>query len=348
MNIIVDTMGNDHGPKEVVRGSIDAMKEYDINLILVGDLDQINEELSELDYNKDKLEIIESSQVIENDEDPAIAIRRKKDSSMVLAAKALSEGRGDGMISSGSTGALLASGLFIVKRIEGIDRAALSVLYPTLSGFSLLVDGGANVDCKPEYLLQFAEMGSIYMSQVIGKDNPTVGIINIGSEEGKGNSLTKDAYKLLGASDLNFIGNVEARDLPKGQVDILVCDGFVGNIALKLTEGMAISILSMLKDEFSKNMRTKFAASLLMKELKGLKAHMDYREYGGAPLLGTKKPIVKAHGSSDAFAIKNGIGQLVRFVQKDVINIIEKNISWILWRNGNDFRKSKRNCSSSV
>lgn len=326
MKIIIDTMGGDLGPKEIVKGSLDAIKEYDIDVILVGKRDIIEKELSNYKFPENKVTILHAEDVVSNEDDPAIVVRRKKESSMVVGAKALSDGLGDGFISTGSTGALLATGLFIVKRIKGIDRAALSVLYPTLNGFSLLLDAGANADCKPEYLYQFALMGSIYMEKVMGIESPTIGLINVGPEKGKGNSLTKEAYDIMETSKLNFIGNVEARDLPQGVVDIILSDGFVGNIVLKLTEGMAHSIFSILKEEFTKNLKTKIGASILKPELTNIKARMDYREYGGAPLLGTKKPIVKAHGSSDAFAIKNGINQLIKFIEKDVIKIIEDNM----------------------
>lgn len=326
MKLIIDTMGADKGPNEIIKGAIDALNEYDIELLLVGKVDHMSEYLKELEYDKSKVELLNAEDVISNEDDPVRAVRRKKDSSMVVAAKALSDGLGDGLISAGSTGALLASGLFIVKRIDGIDRAALSVMYPTLKGFSLLVDGGANVDCKPEYLYQFALMGSIYMDKVMAVENPKIGLVNIGIEEGKGNELTKNTYRLLKNSNLNFVGNIEGRDIPMGEVDIMLADGFVGNIALKVTEGMAISIFTMLKEQFTKNLKTKLGAAILMSELKTLKSTMDYREYGGAPLLGTRKPMVKAHGSSDAFAIKNGIRQLINFVEKDVIAIIEKEL----------------------
>lgn len=326
MKIIIDAMGGDKGPIEMVKGSIDALKELNTNIILVGNEDIIKNELSKYTYPADKVEILNADDIITNDEDPSLAIRRKKNSSMVVAAKALADGLGDGFISAGSTGALLASGIFVVKRIAGIHRSPISVLYPTLKGFSLLVDAGANVDCKPEYLYQFALMGSIYMEKVMGKSNPTVGLLNIGTEKGKGNSLTKKTYDILEQSKLNFVGNIEGRDLPSGIVDVIVTDGFAGNIALKLTEGMAISIFSFLKEELMKNTRTKLGAALLKPELKNMKNRMDYREYGGAPLLGIRKPVVKAHGSSDAYAIKNGIKQLVKFIEKDVIKIIEENI----------------------
>lgn len=327
MKIIVDAMGGDNAPSEIVKGVIDAVKEYDIEVILVGLEDSINKELKKYNYPEEKVEVLNADQIITNEDDPAVAIRRKKDSSIVVAARALSEGKADGLISAGSTGALLATGLFIVKRIDGIDRAALTVVYPALNKLSLLVDAGANVDSKPEYLYQFALMGSIYMENVLGIESPTVGLVNIGSEKGKGNQLTKATYDLLEKSNLNFVGNVEARDLPDGKVDVIVCDGFVGNIVLKLTEGMASSIFSILKKEFTKDLKSKIGASILSPALKNIKIKMDYREYGGAPLLGTKKPMFKAHGSSDAYAMKNGIGQLVKFIDNDVISVIEENIA---------------------
>ncbi|MDU5079849.1 phosphate--acyl-ACP acyltransferase [Tissierella sp. P1] len=326
MKIIIDAMGGDNGPIEVIKGTVDAVNEYGVNVILVGKEDIIENELKKYDYPKDKVEILGASDIITNDDDPAIAIRRKKDSSMVVGCKALADGIGDGFISAGSTGALLASGIFIVKRIDGIDRAALSVVYPTKNGFSLLLDAGANVDCKPEYLYQFALMGSVYMEKVMGIKSPTIGLVNIGIEKGKGNALSKETYDIIEKSHLNFKGNVEARELPSGIVDVIVSDGFVGNVVLKLTEGMAISIFSILKEEFTKNFRAKLGAMLLRPELKNIKGRMDYREQGGAPLLGISKPIVKAHGSSDAFAIKNAINQLKKFIEKDVIKIIEENM----------------------
>ncbi|CAK7020853.1 phosphate acyltransferase PlsX [Tissierella carlieri] len=326
MKIIIDAMGGDNGPIEVIKGTVDAVNEYGVNVILVGKEDIIENELKKYDYPKDKVEILGASDIITNDDDPAIVIRRKKDSSMVVGCKALADGIGDGFISAGSTGALLASGIFIVKRIDGIDRAALSVVYPTKNGFSLLLDAGANVDCKPEYLYQFALMGSVYMEKVMGIKSPTIGLVNIGIEKGKGNALSKETYDIIEKSHLNFKGNVEARELPSGIVDVIVSDGFVGNVVLKLTEGMAISIFSILKEEFTKNFRAKLGAMLLRPELKNIKGRMDYREQGGAPLLGISKPIVKAHGSSDAFAIKNAINQLKKFIEKDVIKIIEENM----------------------
>lgn len=327
MKIIVDGMGGDNAPIEIVKGVVDAVNDFNIDVILVGKEDILFQELSKYKYTEGKIEILNADDVISNDDDPALAIRRKKDSSMVVGLKALTEGIGDGFISAGSTGALLAGGLFIVKRIAGIERAALTTIYPTSKGISLLVDAGANVDCKPEYLKQFGIMGSIYMENVMGNNNPKVGLVNIGVEESKGNQLSKETYNLLKDSNINFIGNIEGRDIPTGNADVIVADGFVGNVVLKLTEGMAISIFDLLKIAFFENTKSKIGAMLLKPQLKNIKKKMDYREYGGAPLLGTKRPIVKAHGSSDALAIRNGIKQLMNFIEKDIIKIIEKNMN---------------------
>ena len=245
---------------------------------------------------------------------------------MVLGLKALANDKGDGFVSTGSTGALLAGGLFIVKRIEGIERAALASVYPTRNGFSFMLDIGANVDSKPEYLLQFATMGSIYSGKVLGIKSPKVGLANIGVEEGKGNTLVRESYKLLQDSNLNFIGNVEVRDIPEGVVDVIVCDGFMGNTMLKLTEGMAISMFTALKGVFTSSLKSKLGALMLKSQLKSFKNSLDYREYGGAPLLGLKKPVVKAHGSSDALAIKNALRQVKTFSENNIIEIIQRNI----------------------
>jgi len=326
MRVIIDGMGGDNAPSEIVRGAIDALKEYDIDLLIVGKEDLIRAELKKYDYKKEKVEILHADEVISNEEDPAFAIRRKKNSSLVVGMKALTEGKGDVIVSAGSTGAILAGGLFIVKRIKGIQRAALTSVYPTINGLSLLVDAGANTDSKPEYLQQFALMGSIYMEKVMGIDNPKVGLANIGTEEGKGNELAKTTYDLLKESNINFIGNVEGRDIPYGAADVIVADGFVGNMILKVTEGVALSLFGQLKDAFLKNTKNKIGALLLKSSLKELKSKIDYREYGGAPLLGTKQPIIKAHGSSDAYAIKNAIRQGINFVERDVIKTIEANL----------------------
>ncbi len=322
MRIIVDAMGGDNAPIEIVKGCVEAVNEYGIKVLLIGKIDIIQVELKKYNYPLGDIEILDAQDIITNDDDPANAIRRKKDSSMVVGLKALVEGLGDGFISAGSTGALLAGGLFIVKRIPGIDRAALTSVYPTTKGFSLLLDAGANVDCKPEYLSQFGVMGSVYMEKVMKKTNPTVGLVNIGTEEEKGNQLVKEAYKMLKNSNLNFIGNIEGRTIPLGEADVILADGFVGNVILKLTEGMAVSMFSHLKEVFMSNTQSKLGAMLLKPKLKEMKKIMDYREIGGAPLLGTRMPVVKAHGSSDSLAFKNGIRQLISFIEKEVIKTI--------------------------
>lgn len=327
MNIIVDGMGGDKGPEEIVKGSIEAVEELDVNIIIVGKEDIIQKELNKYKYPEGSISIINANEVISNNDEPTLAIRRKKDSSMVLGLKALAEGKGDGFVSAGNTGALLAGGLFIVKRIKGIERAALATVYPTMKGISFLLDAGANVDCKPEYLKQFAIMGSIYSEKVLGVRSPKVGLVSVGVEEGKGNSLTKEAYTMIKDLNLNFVGNVEARQLPEGDIDVIICDGFSGNIIIKLSEGLAISLFSSMKEEFLGSFKSKIGALMLKPQFKSLKDQMDYREYGGAPLLGLKQPVFKAHGSSDAFAIKNAIKQAKNFIEMDVINIIEEDIN---------------------
>lgn len=327
MIIAVDAMGGDQGLLATVKGSIEAIKELGVNIILIGNEEKIKNEILKNNYCGSDIEIINAEEVITNDEEPAMAIRRKKKSSMVIGLNLVKEGSADAFVSSGSTGALLAGGLFIVKRIKGIDRAALAIPYPTKRGVSLLLDAGANTDCKAKYLQQFAIMGSIYTEKILNIGNPKVSLINIGTEEGKGNELSKEAYLLLKSSNINFVGNIEARDIPEGVADVLVCDGFVGNIILKLTEGLAMSIFSMLKDEFMSSTKSKIGALLLKSGFKKFKKRLDYTEYGGAPLLGTRGVVIKAHGSSDAKAIKNAIKQAKVFVENKVIEKIEDEIS---------------------
>ncbi len=318
MKIIVDTMGGDKGAGEVVKGSISAIKELGVNIILVGKEEVLKKELTKFNYPKDKIEIVNATEEITNEDEPTMAIRRKKNSSMVIGLEMLKDELGDGFVSSGNTGALLSGGIFIVRRIKGIKRAALASIFPTKQGFSFLLDIGANVDCKPEYLQQFAVMGSIYSEKVLGINSPKVGLINIGTEKGKGNQLVKDSYELISNSGINFIGNLEARDIPEGIADVMVCDGFVGNIILKLTEGLASSGVSVLRDEMTKSFSSKLGILMLKPNLKRFKEKLDYREYGGAPLLGIRKPVIKAHGSSDGLAFMNAIRQTKIFIENDV------------------------------
>lgn len=330
MKIVLDCMGNDHGVDTVVKGGLLALEERkDISLVFVGQEPLIAKALdSSADLSR--IRIVHAEEVIDNDESPVKAIRNKKESSLVKGLHMLKEEEADGFISSGSTGALLTGALLIVGRVKGIQRAALTTLYPTRKEPLLLLDIGANVDCKPEYLTQFAVMGSIYANQILKRQNPKVFLANIGAESEKGNSLTKEAYaQLQQVKDINFAGNIEARDLMKGEADVVVCDGFVGNMILKTTEGTALSIFSLLKALFYQKPAYRFAALLLKKGLKQFKKVFDYGEYGGAPLLGIQSPVFKAHGSSDEYAIKNAVLKGADYIEKNIAATIEAEISKI-------------------
>jgi len=324
VKIIVDAMGGDNAPQDIVQGCIDAVHEYGVKITLVGVKDVLERELNSRNAQIGNFEIIHAEEVIGADESPVMAIRRKRDSSMVKAVELLKEYRDGVVISAGNTGALMASGLLRAGRIEGIDRPALAPLIPTknMRG-TLLLDAGANTDCNSDNLVQFAQMGSIYMEKVMGRNNPSVGLLNIGHEETKGNELVKEAYKRLKeVKSINFIGNIEPRDVLEGLTDVLVCDGFVGNVVLKLIEGVALSLFGMLKQEFTATTVSKLGALMLKPRLKNIKAKMDYAEHGGAPLLGINGGIIKAHGSSDPRAIKNAIRQGKIFIENQVLENI--------------------------
>ncbi len=324
MRVIVDGMGGDNAPEAVVKGAVKAIKEMPHQVIIVGREDAINRELSKYKYNKDQILVRHASEVIESDDPPVKSIRTKKDSSMVVGFELLKNGEGDVFVSCGNTGAVMAGGLFILGRIQGIYRPVLASIYPLAKGgASLLVDAGANSECKPNNYLEFAVMGNIYMENVLGRKNPTVGLLNIGVEENKGSTEVKAARELLAKSDLNFVGNVEARDIPEGVVDIIVCNGFVGNVVLKLTEGLAWSIFSMNKKKFSSGVAAKIGTLLLVDKLKEIKSDFDYSKYGGAPILGIRGPVVKMHGSSGSDSVKNAILQALPFAEKDVVSQIE-------------------------
>ncbi|OHW62668.1 phosphate acyltransferase [Andreesenia angusta] len=328
MKIAVDIMGGDRGIGNNVAGSLKALETLDIELVLVGRENDIALELESQSYDKSRLEIVNADEVITNEDEPAMAVRKKKNSSIVIGMNLLKEGKVDAFVSSGNTGALLSGGLLIVKRIKGIDRPALGVVYPNRRGPSFLLDVGANADCKPKYLQQFAVMGSIYSKEVLGVENPRTGIVNIGAEKEKGNELTKASFELLENTDsINFVGNVEAREIPDGEYDVLVCDGFTGNVILKLSEGLAMGIFSILKDKMKSSIKNKLGALLLKSGLYELKSSLDYSEYGGAALLGIKAPVIKAHGSSDEVAIMNAIRQAKLFVEYRVVDRIEENIA---------------------
>ena len=324
MRIIVDGMGGDHAPKEIVKGCVEAVLEYGINITLTGDSQRLEQELRSLNAPMEHFEIIHTSQIITMEDSPVNAIRRKTDSSMVVGMELVKKDPDSVLISAGSTGALLAGGLLKVGRIKGIDRPALTSVLPNKKNGTLLLDMGANTECKPVNLAQFAMMGTVCMENVLGRKNPTVGLLNIGTEETKGNELYKSAYMLLkDMKGINFAGNIEARDVPEGAVDIIVCDGFTGNIVLKYTEGLALSLLGMLKETMMETTLSKLGAMLLKPSLRKFKKLMDYSEVGGAPLLGVNGGIIKAHGSSNTTAIKNAIRQGKLYLESKVLDQIK-------------------------
>lgn len=327
MKIAVDAMGGDHAPKEPILGALAALKEIDSDIVFIGDQVQINAVLANETYDKNRVTIVHTTEVIENEDKPVKAIKAKKDSSMVVGFKMLKEKEVDCFLSAGNTGALLAGGMLKVGRIRGIDRPALCSVYPTTKGISVLTDAGANADCKPRNLYEFAVMGSIYAEKVLGIDRPKVGLANIGVEEGKGNSLVIDSYEVLKASGLNFIGNAEVRDVPDGVCDVIVCDGFTGNVILKVSEGVAKSFSSMLKEEIMKGSLMKMAALLIKPAFGALKKKMDYAEYGGAPLLGVDGLLIKAHGSSHGKAFMNAIKYAQRCLDADVVALIRQELA---------------------
>ena len=327
MRIILDGMGGDNAPGAVVEGAVLASKEIDHEIVIIGQEELINQELKKYKYNHEKITVADAREVITNDEAPVRAVRSKKDSSIVKGINMVKSGEGEIFISAGSTGALLSGGLFILGRIQGIDRPALASIYPVVGGEAdLLIDAGANAECKPNNLLEFGIMGNIYMEKVVGRTSPRVGLVNIGTEAAKGSTLTKAAYELLEQSNMNFIGNVEAREVPKGVCDVIVCDGFTGNVILKLTEGLAWNILQVIKRKFTDGVKAKLGAALLIDKLGELKKEFDYSEYGGAPILGVKGPIVKMHGSSSANAVKNTILKGIPFVEERVIETIQNSV----------------------
>lgn len=329
MKIAIDAMGGDNAPEAVVRGSIQARDEYNLDIILSGKENEIKKILEKNTNNFKNVEIINAEDVITNDDKPVLAIRRKKDSSLVKALNAVKNHEADAIVSAGSTGALLSGGTLVIGRIHGIERPAIGALIPNMyGGFSLLIDSGANVDSKPEFLYDFAIMGDIYLKKAMNISSPKIAIANIGQEKSKGDKLTVETYDLLENSnlDLNFIGNIEARDILQGKADIIVCDGFAGNMILKTMEGTVQEIMKGLKTELMSNMRSKIGGALIKPALKNFKSKFDYSEHGGAPLLGVKAPVIKAHGSSDAKAIKNAIRQAKVCIESNVNELIEESI----------------------
>ncbi|NLO46800.1 MAG: phosphate acyltransferase PlsX [Clostridiales bacterium] len=346
MKIIVDAMGGDYAPFEIVKGAIMATDDFNVDIILVGRGEEILRSIEKMGMKNipKGIEIAHTSDVVTMEDDPSTVIREKKDSSLTVALGLLRDGGGDALVSAGNTGALLSGSTLLVKRIRGIRRAALAPVLPEGFGNCIMIDSGANTECTPEYLLQFAYMGTSFAKKVLGKESPRVALLNIGTEESKGPPLQKETYKLLMEAKekgkLNFIGNIESRNILNQQADVIVSDGFSGNVLLKTMEGTALYFIGAMKDIFRKNALTKLSALLVKKSIRDLKRKMDYSEVGGSVLLGISKPVVKAHGSSEANAIRGAIGQSVKMVASGFVSDITDNIRDMKISTDNDEKNS--------
>ena len=328
VRVVVDAMGGDNAPGEIVKGAVQAVQaEKDIKVFLVGRQDAVNAELAKYTYDKEKIEVVHAEEVIEMAEPPVNAIRKKKQSSLVIGMNMIKHQEADAIVTAGSTGATLVGGQVLVGKIKGIERPPLAPLVPTEKGVSLLIDCGANVDARPSHLVQFAQIGSIYMENIVGIKNPRVAILNIGAEEEKGNQLVKETFPLLKeCPGINFIGSIEAREIPHGGADVIVCEAFAGNIVLKLYEGVAATLLSKVKEGLMSSLRSKIGALLIKPALKQTLKSFDASQYGGAPLLGLNGLVVKTHGSAKAIDVKNSILQCVTFKQQDINGKIKEHI----------------------
>ena len=330
VRVVVDAMGGDNAPAEPVKAAVEAVAEReDIDVILTGRQDVIEKELSKFqNYPKEIIRIVNPTEVIETAEPPVLAIRKKKDSSLVKALYLVKDGTCDAYVSAGSTGATLVGGQVIVGRIKGVERPPLAPLIPTAKGCSLLIDCGANVDARASHLIQFAKMGSVYMEYVMGVKNPKVAIVNIGAEEDKGNALVKETYPLLkNCPDINFVGNIEARDIPEGKADVIVCEAFVGNVILKMYEGVGGVLIKKVKEGMMTSLRSKIGALLIKPALKNTLKAFDLEQYGGAPMLGLNGLVVKTHGSSKAVEIKNSVLQCITFKEQNINEKIKEKIT---------------------
>lgn len=329
VKVAVDAMGGDNAPGEIVKGAVEAAgKKDNLKVILVGAEASVKSELAKYSYNASQIEIRNATEIIETGEPPVMAIKKKKDSSIVVAMNMVKNNEADAFVSAGSSGAILVGGQVIVGRIKGVERPPFAPLIPTLNGVSLLVDAGANVDAKPSHLVQFAKLGSIYMEYVIGIKNPKVGLVNVGVEEEKGNAVVKEVYQLLkNSTDINFIGNVEARDIPEGAADVLVCDAFVGNVILKLYEGTAATLVTKIKGGLMSSLRSKIGALLIKPALKQTMKSLDASEYGGAPMIGLNGLVVKTHGNSKAKEVCNSILNCITFKEQGINEKIKEMIN---------------------
>ena len=324
MRILLDGMGGDNAPQEIVKGAVLAAELIEEEIVIIGREEAIKKELKRNKYKGTKITVVDAREEITMHDSPVKAIREKKDSSLVVGLNMLKEGKGDLFASAGNTGALIVGSRLLLGRIRGIDRPALASIYPDMVNMQpcLLVDAGASAESKAQNLLEYGLMGSIYMEKVWGRANPRVGLVNLGAEESKGTSVTKDAYQRLSAAPLNFVGNVEAREVPRGACDVIVCDGFVGNVVLKLTEGVSLTIFKLVKNALMENLKSKIGGVLVKGQLGKLKDEFDYEEYGGAPVLGVNGPVMKMHGSSTATAVKNAIIRGIPYAKENVVDII--------------------------
>ena len=329
MKVIVDAFGGDNAPLEVIKGAAEAVSKLGVEVVLSGDEKIIKDTAEKNGISLDKISIIHTGSVIDIHDEPTMVIKEKSDCSMAVGLKALSEGQGDAFVSAGSTGALVVGATFIAKRIKGVKRAALAPIMPTAKGHMILVDGGANVDCRPEMLVQFGVMGSCYMNKVMGVSTPKVGLVNVGAEDTKGRELEIEAYKQFQNAPVSFYGNLEAREVPFGECEVVVSDGFTGNVLLKLYEGMGSYFSHTLKDMLTSNLGGKLAALMIMPKIKEFRKKMDYKEVGGAVLLGISKSVIKAHGSSDATAFYNAIRQAKNCVEGKIIEEITSSLAAI-------------------
>lgn len=326
MRVILDGMGGDLAPAEMVKGAVAAASEIDHEIIIVGQQDRINKELKRNKYKGNGIRVVDASETITMHDSPVKAIRQKKDSSLVKGLTMLKEGEGDIFISAGNTGALIVGARLILGRIRGVDRPALASIYPNMKTMEpcLLVDAGASAESKAQNLLEYGLMGSIFMEKAWGRENPRIGLVNLGEEESKGTSITKDAYQRLKNSPLNFVGNVEGRDVPAGVCDVIVCDGFVGNVILKLTEGVALTMFGLIRQRITQTLKSKLGGALIRSQLLKMKDDFDYEEYGGAPVLGVNAPVMKMHGSSTATAVRSAIIRGIPYVEGNVVEIIRQ------------------------
>ncbi len=328
MKVIVDAFGGDNAPLEILRGAEAAVNEYGHHILLTGKEETIRRMAKEDGLTLRQMEIIDCDDVITMEDHPRSITKEHRNSSMAVGLKALAEGKGDAFVSAGNTGAMLMGGTFLVKRIKGVSRPALAAVLPSVKGPVMLVDSGANVECRPEMLLRFAQMGSIYMSAVMAGGKPvTVGLLNVGTEDTKGGALQKETFALLKESSLSFVGNVEARQVPFGAADVIVADGFAGNVLLKMMEGTADMLVQQLKQMFYSNLKTKIAAMMIKPQLAAFKQKMSTAEYGGAPLLGVCKPMIKTHGNTKAEGLKNAIRVAANFAETGVIEKITAAVS---------------------